>query len=202
MILPYLRGILHDGCSACSLSPYHTKKALSSVLHSLSYIQATVSKYQEIPPETLLSGAVLLLAVLLVTRYYLSHSRQRDDVLEGRLVLEALLSVITPTRSTWPSHYSTSALAGSPSQKCLRVPLEVFYKDIVYGVTELRDPIVHLPALFHDKLTSVSGLSVSVFAGLSLWLKLVGWIISCELLSYEVRTLSVCSRSAILAHSS
>ena len=52
--------------------------------------------------------------------------------------LKALLQVITPCSSSWPSHYVS--LAKPRQSKTFQVPLNVIIQDVISGQIELRTP--------------------------------------------------------------
>ncbi|TBU35611.1 hypothetical protein BD311DRAFT_813395 [Dichomitus squalens] len=57
----------------------------------------------------------------------------------------------------------------------------MLYRDILGGQVELRNPREHLSALFAGSLTTVSGLVVCLDADYHWWIKLLGWMVSCDL---------------------
>ena len=74
------------------------------------------------------------MAVLLILLLCLKKDRNCDTVASGRLFLGALLSIITPTRSIWPTQYSSYALRRSTANSRLSIPLRTLHRDILNDV--------------------------------------------------------------------
>ena len=137
-------------------------------------------KYQEFSLTTYSWGLAFVLCLSSVAILCWRKRSNKDVIIQGRMALGALLSVITPTRSTWPMQYSSLALTTPPAQRTLKIPLTSFYFDVLNGSIELRDPISDMPLLLDDKLITASGFSVSLSISFSWWLKFLWWVISCE----------------------
>ena len=147
------------------------------------------TKFRQIPFLMHIGEFVLCLsafmAVLLILLLCLKKDRNCDTVASGRLFLGALLSIITPTRSIWPTQYSSYALRRSTANSCLSIPLRTLHRDILNDVIELRQPAVYLPLLLKDEFQTTSGIRISLKVDFSWWLTLIWWIISCEMLAYK-----------------
>ena len=137
-------------------------------------------KHQEFSLTTYSWGLAFVLCLSSVAILCCRKRSNKDAIIQGRMALGALLSVITPTRSTWPMQYSSLALTTPPAQRTLKIPLTSFYFDVLNGSIELRDPISDMPLLLDDKLITASGFSVSLSISFSWWLKFLWWVISCE----------------------
>ena len=77
-----------------------------------------------------------------------AESEEKD---RKRVILQKLLSVLTPTRSIWSESYWLHA------QKCIKsgvysLPVQAFVDDLIKGEVELRDPTTNLPALLMGQL--------------------------------------------------
>ncbi|EJF66375.1 hypothetical protein DICSQDRAFT_177537 [Dichomitus squalens LYAD-421 SS1] len=70
----------------------------------------------------------------------------------------------------------------------------MLYHDILGGRVELRNPREHLSALFAGSLTTVSGLVVCLDADYLWWIKLLGWMVSCDLFA-DVKHADLCKES-------
>ena len=130
---------------------------------------------------------MLLFLVPAVLRLYFYCSRRGHMVQNARGVLQTMLTILTPTSSTWPAPYPSlayrAAVRKMRSQAILRIPLQTLYFDILRGRVELRNPRDHLPALFKDTLSSVSELSVCLDVGFYWWTKVLAWMVLCHTLA-------------------
>ena len=84
--------------------------------------------------------------------------------------LQALLTVITPTRSLWPPSYSVLVNEARISRrKVIGIPLYQLLSDVSTGKMELRDPQLDLCDLFQDTLC-VYGWGIRLSIGYCDWM--------------------------------
>ncbi|KAM5532337.1 hypothetical protein V8D89_014016 [Ganoderma adspersum] len=126
------------------------------------------------------SFAILCFLVLAMFRLYRYCSRRSHVVQSARGVLQAMLTIITPTSSIWSPPYPSLAYRAAIQKTHLRtslhIPLHTLYYDILHGLVELRNPRDHLPVLFKGSLSSVSELSVYLDVDFYWWMKLLVWM--------------------------
>ena len=84
--------------------------------------------------------------------------------------LQALLTVIAPTRSLWPPSYSALVNdARIARRKVIKIPLYQLLSDVSTGRMELRDPQLDLCDLFQDTLC-VYGWGIRLSIGYCEWM--------------------------------
>lgn len=105
---------------------------------------------------------------------FLACSRLRDlkeDRTRTRVALQALVTIVAPTCSFWPSRYIELA---SVLRSHIDIPLEVIIKDTVDGVIEFRNPIDNLVDLIGSGAT-VNGHTVRTTIGWKWWINCFEW---------------------------
>lgn len=161
-------------------STYHDG-VLSHLLTSPPrYPRLCFDAYQPCIPPWFMSFGMLCFLVLAVFRLYFYCSRRSHVVQSAREVLQAMLTVITPTSSIWPPPYPSlayrAAIQKTQLRTTLHIPLHTLYFDILRGLVELRNPREHLPALLKESLSGVSDLSVYLDVDFYWWIKLLAWM--------------------------
>jgi len=122
-------------------------------------------------PALVLWSCLLLFSVPIC---FLAFSRLRhlkEDHTHTRVALQALVTVITPTCSFWPSRYIELA---SVLRSHIDIPLEVIIKDTIDGVIEFRNPIDNLVDLIGSGAT-VNGHTVRITIGWKWWTNCFEW---------------------------
>jgi hypothetical protein len=101
--------------------------------------------------------------------------------------LQALLSVVTPTRSSWPPNYiALVERAGTSRSKTIQLPLSDVYRDISAGRIELRDPKNDLSDLFRKQVQAYGWL-IQFYIDIPLWMNVLRWVAASHLPSFKVR---------------
>lgn len=166
-----------------ALSVYSTDRdgALSHLLASSTrYARLCFDGHQPCRSPRFVSFGMLCFLVLAVFRLYLFCSRRSHVVQSARGVLQAMLTIITPTSSIWPPPYPSlayrAAIQKTQLRTTLHIPLHTLYYDILRGLVELRNPRDHLPVLFKESLSNVSELSVYLDVDFYWWIKLLVWM--------------------------
>jgi hypothetical protein len=114
-------------------------------------------------------AAILVLGFVLLccSRF---PTEQKEPRNESDNPLQALLTVIAPTRSYWPPPYSLLANnARFASRKVIDIPLHLLLSDVSAGRMELRDPQFDLCDLFQGRLR-VYGWHIRLVAGPRDWI--------------------------------
>ena len=111
----------------------------------------------------------LLIAFLLAIVWPWLYSRTRDDA-RVRAALQALLTVITPSCSLWPSRYTklVKQASVSPDNRVI-LPLHTFVQDVLDGVVEVRDPLNNLVDLIRATGINANGWNICLSVGLRSW---------------------------------
>lgn len=100
---------------------------------------------------------------------------------QSREVLQAMLYVMTPTRSIWPQHCIAAAKRVACSgDRILRLSLRKMVDDVLSGRMELRAPQQDLPDLLRNAL-EVDGWTLGLHIERSWRLDLMGWVIAAQL---------------------
>ncbi|RPD66502.1 hypothetical protein L226DRAFT_609331 [Lentinus tigrinus ALCF2SS1-7] len=116
---------------------------------ALAHLQAVVS----IRSFSLCASLLFASFVLLLHFYPRSLVRTPARVAQARKILQALLTIITPTQSVWPRAYVNLAyFAAATGERSVPLPLQTLYEDVVKQRIELRNPKLHLPLLFRGAL--------------------------------------------------
>ncbi len=126
------------------------------------------------------------LATLLTSVLLLSWKKPRSTTHAGnpsqaeKTAIHALLQVLTPTCSAWPSFYVQACRNADKAQKrVVKLPLEKIVDDVVNGVVELRNPTEDLRALVRGNLR-IGRWDVVFTPGLFTWMNALCWIITQE----------------------
>lgn len=108
------------------------------------------------------------LHLLLTTKSRRERARQTEQEKKDRkrLILQKLLTAVTPTRSVWSDSYWMLAQNALKSQR-LRIPVSALVEGLVTGEVELRDPERTLPDLIIGRLV-LDGLEVQLESDRSL----------------------------------
>lgn len=98
--------------------------------------------------------------------------------------LHTLLSVLIPTRSTWPSRYQKIL----SKRHDIHMSLDVLFHDVIAGVIELRNPTRDIALLLRGG-ADVNGWRIKLSAGARWRWRVVCWMMPFELFadSYNVR---------------
>jgi hypothetical protein len=120
-----------------------------------------------------LKPALVLLCCLflLMPICFLAFSRPQEDHIHTRVALQALVAVVVPTCSLWPSHYIELARV---LRSHIDIPLEVIIKDTIDGVIEFRNPINDLADLIGAGV-SVNGRPIRINIGWKWWINCFEW---------------------------
>lgn len=98
--------------------------------------------------------------------------RPRKEVhIHTRAALRALLAIVVPTCSLWPSRYIELA---SVLRSRVDIPLEIIIEDTIDGVIEFCDPINDLAALVGSGET-VHGHTICINIGWKWWINCFHW---------------------------
>ncbi|KAI6109677.1 hypothetical protein F5141DRAFT_1215166 [Pisolithus sp. B1] len=126
---------------------------------------------EDVPPfskELCVSGLLVIIffAFLWLSPWTRSH---KEHQARSRAALRALLTVITPSCSLWPSRY-TKFVKNSSSIRAndrIALPLDMVIQDVLEGVIEFRDPLIDLVELTDG--IQVNGWTVCVYSEWKLW---------------------------------
>ena len=95
--------------------------------------------------------------------------KTRDDA-RARAALQALLTIITPSCSLWPSRYTRLVKQASISpDNRIMLPLHSFVQDVLDGAIELRDPLNNLVDLTRATGIDANGWNVCLRVGSRSW---------------------------------
>jgi hypothetical protein len=123
-------------------------------------------------PEQLQLLCILSLGLILVFLFYrLFNSSQVDNE-----VLEALLTVINPTRSFWPADVMKVA-ASVRKNKIIRISLRQLYLHLLSGALEFRNPSVDLVQILKEGEYRINGWTVQITVDVSWWSSISIWIL-------------------------
>lgn len=104
-----------------------------------------------------------------------------SQISQSRQVLQAMLYVMTPTRSVWPQHCIAAAKRAACSRNMLlRFSLRKVVDDVLSGRMELRAPQQDLPGLLRNAL-KVDGWALCLHIERSWRLDLMGWVLAAQL---------------------
>ncbi|KAF8559708.1 hypothetical protein OG21DRAFT_1600347 [Imleria badia] len=145
-------------------------KVLRSGLHSLP-ARLIFSGDGLQHPALVLSCCLFL---VLVPIYFLASPRPpnlKEDHIHTRAALQALVTVVVPTCSLWPSRYIELA---SVLRSDVNIPLEVIIKDTINGVVEFRNPSTDLANLIGSGATA-NGHTIRINIGWKWWIKYFQW---------------------------
>ena len=94
-------------------------------------------------------AVVSSMTVLFLSLIWVQYFRQRKSklknssdstILKTRKALEALLVILTPTQSRWPSTYISIAKTATASNPLLTLPVSKLIQDLNNGQLEVRNP--------------------------------------------------------------
>ncbi|KAH0830698.1 hypothetical protein J3R83DRAFT_2176 [Lanmaoa asiatica] len=120
-------------------------------------------------PASVLSCSLFLVFMPIC---FLALSRPRkEDHIHTRATLRALLTVIVPTCSLWPSRYIELARV---LRSRVDIPLEVIIEDTIGGVIEFRKPIDDLADLICSGAI-VNGNTICINIGWKWWISCFEW---------------------------
>ena len=142
--------------------------------------------------------AVILCMCAAISLFFLYGPRRPATVANARPVLQALLEVVTPTQSIWPSQYASlayrAAVFSSVTSKktTIWIPLSTLYDDILSERLELRNPRDTLPLLLNNTL-SVHGVDIRLDVDLH-------WNLVVRLLSVALSPIEGLSRVIVSNH--
>lgn len=127
---------------------------------------------------------ILICAILCVaTALYPIFARcltRTSRIAQSRNALQAMLYVLTPTRSVWPQHYITAAKSTAYSQrKTLQLSLRNTVDDVLSGRMELRAPQQDIPYLLRNAL-EVDGWTLGLHIDRSWRLDLIRWVLAAQ----------------------
>lgn len=134
-----------------SLAFLRTSKIFSNLIQKVSIYPTKLAKFLERDrPEELITISLAVLFLFISTISWVYYSRKRrfnpknsSDVatLKTRKALEALLVVLAPTQSRWPSTYiSIAKTATTSSNSSLPLPVSELIQDLNNGKLEVRNP--------------------------------------------------------------
>lgn len=119
----------------------------------------------------LVLGIALLLSLCICT-VIINHERELP---QARRALEALLSVLCPTRSLWPPYYARLAKqCGVFDSRQITIPISRLIEDVSSGTVELRDANNDLQDLLQDRIC-VDGWQIRVGVDWSLKRRISKW---------------------------
>ena len=121
--------------------------------------------------------AVILCMCAAISLFFLYGPRRPATVANARPVLQALLEVVTPTQSIWPSQYASlayrAAVFSSVTSKktTIWIPLSTLYDDILSERLELRNPRILCPCYSITRCRSTVWIydSMSICIGILLY---------------------------------
>jgi len=121
---------------------------------------------------------LLTASLLLAIAWPWLHGRTRDDT-RVRAALQALLTVITPSCSLWPSRYTKLVKQASISpDNRIMLPLHIFVHDVLDGVVEVRDPLNDLVDLIRATGINANGWNICLSVGLRSWVNALGFCLT------------------------
>ncbi|KAF9227758.1 hypothetical protein BS17DRAFT_774263 [Gyrodon lividus] len=132
-------------------------------------------------PEYLLKQVPqpLFLFPILFLLFVFVRSREEDRT-RTRTALQALLTIITPTCSLWPTRYIELARrAESFPHPRISLPLEMVIGDAIAGVIEFRDPINDLADLVGSGI-KVYGWIICLSIEWKWWIEAFEWWIAAK----------------------
>ncbi|KAL4067759.1 hypothetical protein V8B97DRAFT_1915362 [Scleroderma yunnanense] len=104
-----------------------------------------------------------------------SRRHRTQDQIRVRAALHALLTVIAPSCSLWPSRYTKLVKQASVSpDNCIVLPLHMFIQDVLDGVVELRDPLKNLADLTHTGVKA-NGWNICIGIDPRSWVNTLGF---------------------------
>lgn len=102
---------------------------------------------------------------------FLRARNPKEDHVHTRVALQALVTVVAPTCSLWPSRYIGLA---SVLRSHIDIPLEVIMKDTINGIMEFRNPSHNLADLIGSG-ANVNGHTIRIKIGWIWWAKYFEW---------------------------
>lgn len=148
---------------------------LSCVDHALRVARAYLAPYG----IYLLICALFCVVATLYAVFPLFRARTSQKS-QSRKLLQAVLYVMTPTRSVWPQHYITAAKRAASSQDTtLRLSLRNMVDDVLSGRMELRAPQEDLADLLRNAL-KVDDWTLGLHIDRSWRFDLMGWVLAAQ----------------------
>lgn len=148
-------------------------KVLRSRLDSLpSCLSFSGDELQlQLPPPSLVLSCFLLTVLVPICLAFLRPRNMKQDHIHTRAALQALLAIVVPTCSLWPSRYIELA---SVIHSNIDIPLQMIINDTINGVIEFRNPSNDLADLIDSGVT-VHGHTVRINIGWKWWIKCFEW---------------------------
>ncbi|KAF8844825.1 hypothetical protein BDN67DRAFT_962265 [Paxillus ammoniavirescens] len=130
------------------------------------------SDYFVFPPK---HATQFLFLFALLTLFFIVLRSHEEDRTRTRTALQAILTLITPTCSLWPTRYIELARrAGSVSHSRISVPFEAIVGDVIEGIIEFRDPINDLADLLGSGV-KVYGCTIGMSIEWKWWIEAFEW---------------------------
>ncbi|KAF9246392.1 hypothetical protein BU15DRAFT_58455 [Melanogaster broomeanus] len=143
----------------------------------VDYVVVPYSKYDLKQP---LQFPLFFLVFPLLTLLVALFRAREEDRTRTRTALQALLTILTPTCSLWPTRYTKLAKClGSVPNPRISVPLETIIEDTIDGVIEFRDPINDLAELIGPGL-KVYGWTICLKLEWRWWIEVFRWRITAK----------------------
>ena len=112
------------------------------------------------------------LPLVFISMCFLAFSRSRKEHdMRTRAALSALLTIVTPTCSLWPSRYVKLA---SILRSHICIPFEMIMEDAANGVIELRNPVNDLADLIGSG-AAINGHTMCMVVGWKWWIDYFEW---------------------------
>ncbi|KAF8447816.1 hypothetical protein L210DRAFT_848828 [Boletus edulis BED1] len=122
-------------------------------------------------PALVLSCCLFLVLMPICFSTFSRAGSLKEDRIRTRVALKALVTVLVPTCSLWPSRYIGLA---SASRFHIDIPLEVIIKDTIDGVIEFRNPSNDLVDLIGSgRIVNRHIICISI--GWKWWIKYFKW---------------------------
>ncbi|KII89192.1 hypothetical protein PLICRDRAFT_175414 [Plicaturopsis crispa FD-325 SS-3] len=154
----------------------HVNRAHAAILN----LRNSVSSYTFNTIDYILVYAALSMFLLLCV-FSSRRPTKKPDLAEIRMALHALLTVISPTRSIWPSSYPAIAKKSVHERSgTLMLPLIDLANDIISGSIEFRNIQHDLPALIHGDIDA-DGWSVRIHTRWSCCIKILSCVVNLQL---------------------
>lgn len=116
--------------------------------------------------------AIVYLLLIYIFRVILYSDR---EISQARQALDALLSILSPTRSLWPSFYTRIAKrSGIFETRQLDIPASRLINDVATGVIQLRDAENDLEDFLEDRVC-VDGWRIRVAVDWDLRYRVMKW---------------------------
>lgn len=127
---------------------YRTFQTVTQLVeNTIAYLTNLAKHLQRDRPKQF--AIVSFTLVFLLSLIWVQYFRQRryefknssdDTILKTRKALEALLVILTPTKSRWPSTYISIAETAAASNSSLALPISELIQDLNNGKLEVRNP--------------------------------------------------------------